>query len=81
MAWVGAVGEGTHTTVTVLGDAVNTTARLASTARAGEILVTADAATAAGLDSALERRPLELKGKQELVQVVRLTVSPPSNAG
>jgi adenylate cyclase len=81
MAWVGAVGEGTHTTLTVLGDAVNTTARLASTARAGEILVTAAAATAAGLDSGLERRPLELKGKQELVQVVKLTVSPLSNAG
>jgi hypothetical protein len=31
--------------------------------------------------SGLERRPLELKGKQELVQVVRLTVSPLSNAG
>jgi adenylate cyclase len=81
MAWVGAVGAGTHTTMTALGDAVNTTARLASAAGAGEILVTADAATAAGLDSSLERKLLDLKGKQEPVQVVRLTVSPLSKAG
>jgi adenylate cyclase len=81
MAWVGAVGAGTHTTMTALGDAVNTAARLASAARAGEILVTADAATAAGLDSSLERKLLDLKGKQQSVQVVRLTVSPLSNAG
>jgi adenylate cyclase len=81
MGWVGAVGAGTHTTLTVLGDAVNTTARLASVASVGEILVTTDAATAAGLDSSLERKLLDLKGKQEPVQVVRLTVSPLSNAG
>jgi adenylate cyclase len=81
MAWVGAVGAGTHTTLTALGDAVNTTARLAAAASAGEILVTADAATAAGLDSSLERKLLDLKGKQEPVQVVRLTVSPLSKAG
>ena len=76
MAWVGAVGAGTHTTMTALRDAVNTTARLASAATAGEILVTTDAATAAGLDSSLERRTLKLKGKQEPIQVVAVTVSP-----
>jgi adenylate cyclase len=76
MAWVGAVGAGTHTTMTALGDAVNTAARLASAATAGEILVTADAATAAGLDSGLQRRRLELKGKQQPIEVVTLTVSP-----
>jgi class 3 adenylate cyclase len=65
--------------MTALGDAVNTAARLASAATAGEILVTSDAATAAGLDSSLERKPLDLRGKQELVQVVRLTVR--QNAG
>ena len=43
---------------------------------AGEILVTVDAATAAGLDSSLEHRPLELKGKQDPIEVVTLTVSP-----
>ena len=76
MAWVGAVGAGTHTTLTALGDAVNTTARLAAAATAGEILVTGDAATAAGLDSDLQRRPLELKGKQQLIEVVTLTIGP-----
>jgi adenylate cyclase len=81
MAWVGAVGAGTHTTMTALGDAVNTTARLASAAGAGEILVTTDAATAAGLDSSLEPKRLDLKGKQEPVQVVRLTVSRLSKSG
>jgi adenylate cyclase len=80
-AWVGAVGAGTHTTMTALGDAVNTAARLASVATAGEILVTIDAATAAGLDSNLEQRRLELKGKEDLVEIVTLTVSPGVKAG
>ena len=75
--WVGAVGAaGTHTELTALGDTVNTTARLASLAAPGEILVTADAAAAAGLDSSLERKALELKGKQDVTEVVSLTVSP-----
>lgn len=76
-AWVGAVGSGTRTELTALGDAVNTAARLAAAARAGEILVTADAAKAAGLDPQLEPAPLELKGKQQITEVVTLTVRPP----
>ncbi len=75
-AWVGAVGEGVHVSITALGDAVNTTARLASAAGPGEILVTAAAARAAGLDPSLEQRTLELKGKQDVVEVVSLTVGP-----
>jgi adenylate cyclase len=75
-AWVGAVGEGTHTTLTALGDAVNITARLASAAVAGEILVSADAAQAVGLDSNLPRRSLDLKGKQDAFDVVSLRVGP-----
>jgi adenylate cyclase len=81
LAWVGAVGAGTHTELTAVGDAVNTAARLASAAAAGEILVTADAATAAGLDSRLERKPLELRGKQQLTEVVTVTVGPVVDAG
>jgi adenylate cyclase len=72
VTWFGAVGQGTHVELTALGDAVNTTARLASLAAAGEILVTTDAATAAGLDPALERRSLDLKGKQRTTEVVSL---------
>jgi adenylate cyclase len=75
VAWVGSVGVGTHTTLTALGDAVNTAARLASAAAAGEILVTAGAAAAAGLDAPLERRTLELRGKGAPTEVVSLTVA------
>jgi adenylate cyclase len=75
-AWVGAVGEGVHVSITALGDAVNTAARLASAAGAGEILVSTAAAEAARLDPGLERRTLELKGKHEVVEVVSLTVGP-----
>jgi class 3 adenylate cyclase len=68
--------SGGHTEVTVLGDTVNTTARLAAAAGAGEILVSAAVATAAGLDPDLERRSLELKGKTEATEVVTVRVGP-----
>ncbi len=74
-AWVGAVGDGTHVELTALGDTVNTTARLASVAEAGEILVTMVAAEAAGLDPALEHRSLLLKGKELPTEVVVLRTS------
>ena len=75
MAWYGAVGEGAHVELTAIGDAVNVAARLASSAAAGEVLVTVNAATAAGLDPNLERRPLELRGKQDATEVVSLGVA------
>ena len=77
-AWVGTVGTGARTEFTALGDTVNTTARLASAAAPGEILVTAATAEAAGVDAAVERKVLELKGKQEATEVVRLVIEPPS---
>jgi adenylate cyclase len=73
-AWVGAVGEGSHTELTALGDTVNTAARLASAAARGEALVTVQAAKAAGLDPQLERRNLDLKGKARATEVVSLSV-------
>ena len=73
-AWVGAIGDESHTELTAVGDTVNTAARLASAAAAGEVLVSASAADAAGLDPGLERRPLDLKGKETPTQVVSLTV-------
>lgn len=76
VAWVGAVGTGTHTQLTALGDAVNTAARLASAAGAGEVMVSSDAAAAAGLDPRLERRQLDLKGKRYATEAVVLTVGP-----
>ena len=75
-AFVGSVGEPPHTEMTALGDVVNTAARLASTAGAGEILVSREAADAAGLDSGpLEHRSLELKGKSVPTEVVVLTAT------
>jgi len=74
IAFVGSVGAGTNVDLTAMGDPMNVTARLASAAGAGEILVSADAAREAGLDDAdLERRELELKGKSEIVSVVVIT--------
>jgi adenylate cyclase len=59
--------------MTALGDAVNVTARLASVAKAGEILLTVEAARAAGLDmDSLPHQQLELKGKEHLTEVVSL---------
>jgi adenylate cyclase len=74
VAWVGAVGDEKRTDLTALGDTVNVAARLGGAARAGEVLVTVDAARAAGLDPGLERRSLELKGKSTPTDVVSLTV-------
>jgi adenylate cyclase len=71
-AWVGTVGDEHHVELTALGDIVNTAARLASAARAGEILVSIDAASAANLGAGLPRSKLELKGKQEPFEVVHL---------
>ena len=75
-AWVGAVGDASHTEVTALGDAVNVTARLASVAAAGEVLVSAASAAAAALDPSLDRSSLGLKGKQHPTEVVRIWVAP-----
>jgi adenylate cyclase len=75
-AWFGAVGEGTHVELTAVGDAVNVAARLASAAGTGEIILSVEAARAAGLDPALERRSLALKGKRDATEVVSLRIGP-----
>jgi adenylate cyclase len=71
VVYVGAVGSKQGmTTFTMLGDPVNTTARLASAAGRGEVLVSEAACRAAGLDvTELEARHLSLKGKDEPVGV------------
>lgn len=73
-AWFGMVGDDAHAELTALGDTMNTTARLASAAEAGEVLVGLDAATAAGLDLDGDRRTLELKGKTVPVEALSLRV-------
>lgn len=79
--WMGAVGEGAAANMTALGDTVNVTARLASLAESGEILVTADAALAAGVETTgLPHKALELKGRQQLTEVVSLRIDAPVTA-
>lgn len=76
-AYVGVVGsEGSTADFTALGDNVNITARLASAAGAGEILISEPAILASELDlGGLEHRRLELKGKSEPFNVRVLQMS------
>jgi adenylate cyclase len=74
-AWFGAIGEGGHVELTVVGDPMNVAARLAARAEAGEILVSVEAAEKAGLDPSLARQTLELKGREEPIEVVSLRVA------
>jgi adenylate cyclase len=77
IAFIGSVGEPPASDLTALGDVVNTTARLASAALAGEVLITQPAASASSLDTAgLERRDLELKGKRATTAVYVATLAP-----
>jgi adenylate cyclase len=79
-AFVGAVGERDALDFTALGDPVNTTARLASMAGPGEILVSEDAAEAAGLDTGgLEPRTLDVRGRREAVGAYAIAASPSSD--
>lgn len=77
-AWFGAIGQGHNTAIDIVGDTVNTAARLAALADAGEILVSTAAADLAGLDPTLDRQQLELKGKSDRVEVVSIRVHGPS---
>jgi adenylate cyclase len=71
VAFVGSVASPPATAFTALGDVVNVAARLSAAAGPGELLVSDEAASAAGLPPAAgEHRDLELKGKSERVGVV-----------
>lgn len=69
LAYVGSVNaEGGVSDIAMLGDAVNTAARLTSLAKAGEILISESTRQAAGLKlDGMESRTLKLKGKSEEV--------------
>lgn len=77
VAFVGSTAtEDVVSDFTALGDAVNTTARLASEAASGELLVSLEAAEAAGTDtSGLERRTVAVRGRTEPVEVVAVKVA------
>jgi adenylate cyclase len=76
-AFVGVVGDTEATSdFTALGDNVNITARLASSASAGEILISEAAYIAANSNPGnLEQRQLNLKGKSEPIGVRVLRVA------
>jgi adenylate cyclase len=76
-AFVGVVGgaDGNPTDFTALGDNVNITARLASKAGPGEVLISDATYAASGLDLGdLDHQQLELKGKSGLTGVRVLRV-------
>jgi adenylate cyclase len=77
-AFVGATGLGTTVDdFTALGDAVNITARLASAAAAGEVIVSVVTAEAAGMTTdQLERRTVAIRGRIEPIEVVVLPGQP-----
>ncbi len=71
VAYAGSVGsKQAMSTITVLGDPVNTAARLASAAGPGELLVSEQTVELSGLELGdYESRTLELKGRRELARV------------
>jgi adenylate cyclase len=73
-AFVGSTGTGGAVSdFTALGDVVNTTARLAGEAAAGELLVSIEAARTANLDApSLEHRTISVRGRSDAVEVVTL---------
>ena len=77
-AYVGAVGsQAIVTDFTALGDAVNVTARLASVAAAGEVLISEAAYGHARDDlGELDVRQLEVKGRDAPIDVRVLHVAP-----
>jgi adenylate cyclase len=71
LAWIGTISGANEASsdFTALGDNVNVTARLASKALAGEVLISEATYQAAHInDESLEIRDLELKGKSEKVR-------------
>lgn len=79
-AFVGVMGtEGGQLDFTGVGDTVNIAARLGSVAEAGVILVSAAALAAAGVDpEGLASQSLELKGREEPVEVFSLRPEVPA---
>ena len=77
VAFVGTVGSSNEISdFTALGDPVNTTARLASLASAGELLVSVAAGERAGLDiGSLERRTVDVRGREATLDVLAIQVT------
>ena len=70
LAFVGKVGEGDVSDLTALGDTINVGARLQAEAKAGEIIMSEDLYQSVASDYPdLERRVLQLRGRQEPMAV------------
>jgi adenylate cyclase len=74
IAYVGTLGSSEEISdFTALGDSVNTTARLASLAGPGELLVTLAAAEHASFDATgSDRRTVEVRGREATLDVYTL---------
>lgn len=75
--YVGMVGSpGQPMELTALGDDINVGSRISDAAGTGEILASLQLVEAAGLDAqGLEHRDLTLKGKEESIEVVVITLT------
>jgi len=72
IAYVGIVGNAEDRDFSALGDVVNVAARLGSVAKAGELLVSTEAARAAAVTSSVAPQMLELKGRHQPLEVISL---------
>ena len=72
IAYVGIVGDAEDRDFSALGDVVNVAARLGSVAKAGELLVSTEAARAAAVTSSVAPQMLELKGRHQPLEVISL---------
>jgi len=66
------VGAQIELDFTALGDVVNVAARLGSEAKAGELLVSVEAARAAAVTSGATPHLIALKGRHEPLEVISL---------
>jgi adenylate cyclase len=82
IAYVGSLGSSEQISdFTALGDPVNTTARLASLAEAGELLVSVEASERAGLDAMdLERRTVDVRGREAGLDVYTVRINTTATA-
>ena len=76
LAYVGKVGEGEVSDLTALGDTINAGARLQAEAKAGEIIMSEELyESVAAAFPDLERRVLQLRGREEPMAVRVLTLA------
>jgi adenylate cyclase len=72
VAYVGIVGSAQDRDFSALGDVVNVAARLGSEAKAGELLVSSEAARAAAVNTDAPPHLMALKGRHEPLEVISL---------